>query len=73
MTQSPMTAIESAKPVSSWRTSSPIDRLLFRVRRWIVAVLVPLWIAAVIASSPARMPGQSLTLLFVVIAVLPRR
>jgi VanZ family protein len=45
-----MTAPEIEKPISSWRTDSPVDRLLFRFRRWIVAVLVPLWIAAVIAS-----------------------
>lgn len=50
MTEPPMTAPEIEKPVSSWRTDSPIDRLLFRFRRWIVAVLAPLWIAAVIAS-----------------------
>jgi VanZ family protein len=45
-----MTAPVSEQTVSSWRTESPIDRLLFRFRRWIVAVLIPLWIAAVIAS-----------------------
>lgn len=45
-----MTAAATEQLVSSWRTGSPIDQLLFRFRRWIVAVLVPLWIAAVIAS-----------------------
>ena len=45
-----MTAPENGTTVSSWVTDSPIDRLLFRFRRWIVAILIPLWIAAVIAS-----------------------
>jgi VanZ family protein len=45
-----MTAPVNGNTVPSNHTDSPIARLLFRFRRWIVAVLIPLWLAAVTAS-----------------------
>jgi VanZ family protein len=45
-----MTATARGKRVLGKHSDSPVARFLYRIRRWIVAVLVPLWIAAVIAS-----------------------